>query len=142
MIRVNLSPWHGWYRLQAGGVDNDTLPEDFVNPGPRGYGGDYGGIWIEAHGRDPADVNIEVWPVDAQPDRPGTEVAFDGEFEVPDTGEDSGQLMAVLPEYHGTELLDVRLEPGVWRLLITTRDNEWWVDIIDTAEEPAGTPPS
>ena len=136
-----MRPGWGWYRLQAGGEgDNDTLPEDFVNPGPGGYGDDYGGIWMRAPDHSPADVTIEVWPVNAQPDRPGTEVAFDGEFAVPDTGEGSGQLMAVLPEYQGYEPLDVRLEPGVWRLLISVADNQWWVDIIDTAEEAAGTP--
>lgn len=134
---VNLDPVYGWYRLQVGGEGgNDTQPEEFLNPGPAGYADDYGGIWMWAHDQRPALVTVQTWPVGSAPSRPGAEVAYDGEFEVPDTGEDSGVMTTVIDNGVADgmpgEPVGIELEPGVWKVLIWVHGHHWWVDIIDT----------
>ena len=84
---VTVDPYQGYYRLQFGD-DNDTQPEDFINPGPSGYADDNGGIWLRAESFMPALVTVEVWPVGARPLRAEAVIAFDGEFQVVDAGED------------------------------------------------------
>lgn len=135
---VPLRPVYGWYRLQAGGEgENDTTPEEFVNPGPAGYADDYGGIWMQARDLRPAQVTVTTWPVGSTPVHPGAEVAFQGEFEVPDTGEDSGFMTKVVDNGVSGgvpgELVGIQLEPGVWQVLISmVNHRRWWVDIVDT----------
>lgn len=135
---VTLRPVDGWYRLQAGGEgENDTTPEEFVNPGPGGYADDYGGIWMRATDNRAAQVTVETWPVGSEPFRRGADVAFDGEFEVPDTGENSGAVTTILDNGVSGgmpgEPVGIQLEPGVWQVCIWQfGDHRWWVDIIDT----------
>ena len=153
---VTVDPYRAYYRLQFGD-DNDTQPEDFINPGPSGYNDDNGGIWLRAESFMPALVTVEVWPVGARPLRAEAVIAFDGEFQVVDAGEDPGPGRSLGVEAWAGEELTTRLEPGVWAVLIQVTGQEeaaraldgwvnsaeddpplpgpvehWWVDIIDT----------
>lgn len=162
-------PIYGNYRLQFG-AGNEVSPEEFVNPGPRAYADDEGGIWLFArHPMMQTEVTVSVWPVGARPPvREGALIAYDGEFEVPDVSDEpvEGWVLGEVNVPRDDPALNTRLEPGVWAVLIQVTGQDeadrafqahlgdpnyeslsalgpiehWWVDIIDTAEEPAGAP--
>jgi hypothetical protein len=161
-------PIYGNYRLQFG-PDTGTSPEEFVNPGPRAYADDEGGIWLFArHPMMPTEVTLSVWPVGARPIREGALIGYDGEFEVPDYGDEpvEGWVLGEVNVPRDDITLSTRLEPGVWAVLVQVTGQDeadrayqaylddpnygsipapgpiehWYVDIIDTADEEEEDP--
>jgi hypothetical protein len=114
-------PIYGNYRLQFG-PDTGTSSEEFVNPGPRAYADDEGGIWLFArHPMMQAEVTVSVWPVGARPPvREGALIGYDGEFEVPDVSDEpvEGWVLGEVNVPRDDITLSTRLEPGVWAVLI------------------------
>jgi hypothetical protein len=158
-----LRPDFGWYRLQARTDDPKPFPEfEGEDQNPVAYADDEGGIWLQAMAQyGPAEVTLEVLPVDAQPEaRPGSKVVYDGQFYVEEVDADTGVIVSPQGDFFAIPTpvtWATRLDWGTWRCVIQVEGHEtasptdqqwhqeygygeeqppverWWVSLIDTA---------
>jgi hypothetical protein len=130
---ATITPAAGWYRLQACTDEVETYTDlepdrDADHQDSIGYADDTGGIWMKAAGQEmPAEVLLEVWPVDADPARDGLEVVYDGQYHVEDIDKDDNRgsidILQDRPDGLGVDVswrLKTSLEPGTWRAVIQT----------------------